>query len=69
MANTKISLMIPDEIKNYFDEQVTTLGIARNGIIVMALKQYIDQQKVIKEMSGVQVLFDKLGDMKKALNL
>lgn len=59
----KISLMIPDEVKDYFDEQVKTLGIARNGLIVMALKQYVDQQKALKDMGGLPKLIEQLKDI------
>jgi metal-responsive CopG/Arc/MetJ family transcriptional regulator len=61
--NTKINVMLPNDIKDYFDNMARELGITRNAIIVMALKQYIEQQKTLNDMSGFKQLFDKLNSM------
>lgn len=68
MANTKLSLLISDELKEYFDQESKDLGIPRNSVIVMALKQYVEQKKAMKDMSGLKMLVDKLDELKKAVN-
>lgn len=58
------NIMMSDEISSWYEQQAKEMGINQSSLMVMALKQYIDQQRALKEMSGLPELIKKLQDLK-----
>lgn len=59
MATTRINVSLSDDMLKYFDELSDNMGLSRNAVIVMALKNYIDQQKSL-ELTALYQIMQKL---------
>lgn len=44
----RLNIQMSAEMVDYFTDLSEELGIPRSGVMVMALKTYIDQQKTLK---------------------
>ena len=48
------------EVANWYEEKSKELGISQSALMVMALSEYIKQDKTIMMMSNLQELVNKL---------
>lgn len=49
MADKKrINVYLPEALINYVDEHAKEFGVNRSGMLGFIIKQYVDQQEVIK---------------------
>ena len=64
----RVNINISDELKAYFEELSKETGASQSALMALALKEYHDQKKVIKELPQVLNMlveldnkFDRLG--------
>ena len=48
------------EVAKWYEEKAKELGVSQSNLMVMALGEYIKQDKTIKMMSNLQEIIDKL---------
>lgn len=64
MANTnkvvRKNIRMSPEVAEWYEEKAKELGVSQSNLMVMALGEYIKQDKTIKMMSNLQEIIDKL---------
>lgn len=64
MANTnkvvRKNIRMSPEVAEWYEEKARELGVSQSNLMVMALGEYIKQDKTIKMMSNLQEIIDKL---------
>lgn len=65
MASTskRVNITVSDEIINFYQELADEMGVPRSAVMVMAMKNYMDQQKSLKMVdiySSMEDLVSKL---------
>lgn len=61
----RINITVSEEIINFYQELSEEMGIPRSAVMVMAMKNYMDQQKSLKMgdmYKTIQDLINRLGD-------
>lgn len=62
-VNTRISSVLNE----WLDEQSKQTGVPKSTIIMLALEQYFQQKEVMKSMSDMGAIMDKLDSLEKAV--
>jgi len=64
MANSnklvRKNIRMSPEVAKWYEEKSKELGVSQSNLMVMALSEYIKQDKTIKMMSNLQELVNKL---------
>ncbi len=64
MVNTnkvvRKNIRMSPEVAEWYEEKARELGVSQSNLMVMALGEYIKQDKTIKMMSNLQEIIDKL---------
>jgi len=64
MTNTnkvvRKNIRMSPEVAKWYEEKAKELGVSQSNLMVMALGEYIKQDKTIKMMSNLQEIIDKL---------
>lgn len=61
----RINITVSEEIINFYQELSEEMGVPRSAVMVMAMKNYMDQQKSLKMgdmYKIIQDLINRLGD-------
>lgn len=58
----RVNIRISSETKMFFEELSKEVGVAQSALMAIALKEYIDQKKAIKELPAI---IKKLEEIKK----
>jgi len=68
MTNTnkvvRKNIRMSPEVAEWYEEKAKELGVSQSNLMVMALGEYIKQDKTIKMMSSLQEIIDKLENVK-----
>lgn len=48
------------EVAKWYEEKSKEIGVSQSNLMVMALSEYIKQDKTIKMMSNLQEIIEKL---------
>ena len=54
------NIRMSPEVAKWYEEKAKELGVSQSNLMVMALGEYIKQDKTIKMMSNLQEIIDKL---------
>ena len=54
------NIRMSPEVAKWYEEKSKELGVSQSNLMVMALSEYIKQDKTIKMMSNLQEIIDKL---------
>ena len=54
------NIRMSPEVAKWYEEKAKELGVSQTNLMVMALGEYIKQDKTIKMMSNLQEIIDKL---------
>lgn len=69
MTNTnkvvRKNIRMSPEVAKWFEEKARELGVSQSNLMVMALSEYIKQDKTIRMMSNLEKMFEKLEDTQK----
>jgi len=64
MSNTnklvRKNIRMSPDVAKWYEEKAKELGVSQSNLMVMALGEYIKQDKTIKMMSNLQEIIDKL---------
>jgi predicted DNA-binding protein len=60
----RVNIRISSETKKFFEELSKEVGAPQSALMAVALKEYIDQKKVIKELPS---LIKKIEEMEKLI--
>ena len=56
------NIRMSPEVAEWYEEKAKELGVSQSNLMVMALGEYIKQDKTIKMMSNLQEIIEKLED-------
>jgi len=59
------NLTMSNEIASWYEEKAKELGISQSNMMVMALAEYIKQEKALDMMSNLEEMMKKLEDTQK----
>jgi len=69
MTNTnkvvRKNIRMSPEVAEWYEEKAKELGVSQSNLMVMALSEYIKQDKTIKMMSNLEEMIKKLEDTQK----
>lgn len=60
----RVNIRMSKSMVDFYDDMANEMGVARSYVMVMALKQYIDQQKAMQEMSNVKGYIEAIEKLK-----
>jgi len=60
----RVNIRISSETKKFFEELSKEVGAPQSALMAMALKDYIDQKRTLKELPGI---IKKLEEMEKLI--
>lgn len=60
MKMKKKQITMSVELCSWYEEKAKEMGVSASSLMVMALQQYIDQQKAINSVVGLQEIMSKL---------
>ena len=60
----RVNIRISSETKRFFEELSKEVGAPQSSLMAMALKDYIDQKRAVRELPG---LMKKLEEMEKLI--
>lgn len=58
------NVTISDEIAQWYEDRAKEMGTAQSALMAMALDYYIKQEKTLNMMSNLQVIMEKLENLK-----
>lgn len=61
----RFTLVVGKEMVKEYDEMADSIGISRSALILIAMKNYLDQQKAIKYAPGILDMAKQIDDMQK----
>lgn len=53
------------EVAEWYEKRAKELGVSQSNLMVMALSEYIKQDKTIRMMSNLEKMIEKLEDTQK----
>ena len=59
------NLTMSNEIASWYEEKAKELGISQSNMMVMALAEYIKQEKALDMMSNLEEMMKKLEETQK----
>ena len=54
------NIRMSPEVAEWYEEKAKELGVSQSNLMVMALSEYIKQDKTIRMISNLQDIIDKL---------
>ena len=54
------NIRMSPEVAEWFEDKARELGVSQSNLMVMALSEYIKQDKTIRMMSNLQEIIEKL---------
>ena len=54
------NIRMSPEVAEWYEKKAKELGVSQSNLMVMALSEYIKQDKTIKMMSNLQEIMEKL---------
>jgi hypothetical protein len=63
MKMKKKQLTMSQELCGWYEDKGKEMGVSASSLMVMALQQYIDQQKAITSVAGLQEIMIKLENL------
>ena len=54
------NIRMSPEVAEWYEEKARELGVSQSNLMVMALSEYIKQDKTIRMMSNLQEIIEKL---------
>ena len=54
------NIRMSPEVAEWYEEKAKELGVSQSNLMVMALSEYIKQDKTIRMMSNLQEIIEKL---------
>lgn len=60
MAIVRKGIRMSEDLANWYEERAKELGVSQSNLMIMALAQYIDQQKSINVMDKLQEMIKKM---------
>lgn len=57
------NIRMSPEVAEWYEKKAKELGVSQSNLMVMALSEYIKQDKTIRMMSNLQEIIDKLGNL------
>ena len=66
MANSKVvrkNIRMSQEVAEWYEKRAEELGVSQSNLMVMALSEYIKQDKTIKMMSNFENMLKQLERM------
>ena len=58
----RVNISISDELKNYFEELSKETGASQSSLMALALKEYYEQKKIVRELPSI---FSKISELEK----
>lgn len=55
------NIRMSPEVAEWYEEKAKELGVSQSNLMVMALSEYIKQDKTIRMMSNLQDIIEKAG--------
>lgn len=52
------------ELAEWFEERSKSLGVSQSGVMVMALSEYVKQEKAMNMMGNFESIMQQLSDLK-----
>lgn len=65
----RLNLTLTDELKKYIEEFSSEIGISQNAFICMALKEYMDNKKMVALIDLELIKREKAELLKKGVNI
>lgn len=69
MTNTnkvvRKNIRMSPEVAEWYEEKARELGVSQSNLMVMALSEYIKQDKTIRMMSNLQEIIEKLENVER----
>ena len=65
MEKARLNLMIPEEINEKMREMAKDYGMTLSGLVAMIMKQYFDQQELLKRSEQVPKWLEQIASIKK----
>ena len=59
------NIRMSPEVAKWYEEKSKELGVSQSNLMVMALSEYIKQDKTIRMMSNLEEMIKKLEDTQK----
>ena len=69
MANTKVvrkNIRMSQEVADWYEKRAKELGVSQSNLMVMALSEYIKQDKTISMISNLKEIMEKLENVEQA---
>ena len=60
--NVRKNIRMSEELASWFEQKALSLGVSQSNLMVMALSDYVKQEKTIHIMSNFQDIIEKLED-------
>jgi len=54
------NIRMSPEVADWYEKRAKELGVSQSNLMVMALSEYIKQDKTIRMMSNIQEIIEKL---------
>lgn len=61
----RITLYLPQDLKDYINKQAEDFGISTNAFIIMVMQNYRMQMNSLSVMSNAQSMLDRVEELKK----
>jgi len=69
MANSKVvrkNIRMSQEVAEWYEVKAKELGVSQSNLMVMALSEYIKQDKTISMISNLKEIMEKLENVEQA---
>ena len=69
MANSKVvrkNIRMSQEVADWYEKRAKELGVSQSNLMVMALSEYIKQDKTISMISSLKEIVEKLENVEQA---
>lgn len=69
MANSKVvrkNIRMSQEVADWYEKRAKELGVSQSNLMVMALSEYIKQDKTISMISNLKEIMEKLENVEQA---
>lgn len=65
----RMSLYLPQDLKDYVNKQAEAFGISTNAFIIMIMQNYRMQVNSLTAMANAQDMLDRVEELKKDINV
>lgn len=64
----RLTITLSPRVKEWIEVKSKEMGVTQNGLISMALNEYIDQKETIKAMGDLSQVMGRLDDISNSIN-